>query len=104
MGVLQVGYCQGMAFAAGVLLMYMPEEPAFRCGLLARAHSNSMHVVPFNCSLKPVHIGGLGAGLHRLQVSVGLRPHLLLCNVSSQLSATSARPSYCRLSMSFLQL
>jgi hypothetical protein len=27
-----VGYCQGMAFAAGVLLMYMPEEPAFRCG------------------------------------------------------------------------
>jgi hypothetical protein len=27
---LQIGYCQGMAFAAGVLLMYMPEEPAFR--------------------------------------------------------------------------
>jgi hypothetical protein len=26
----QVGYCQGMAFAAGVLLMYLPEEPAFR--------------------------------------------------------------------------
>lgn len=26
----EVGYCQGMAFAAGVLLMYMPEEPAFR--------------------------------------------------------------------------
>jgi hypothetical protein len=30
--VLQVGYCQGMAFAAGVLLMYMPEEPAYRWG------------------------------------------------------------------------
>lgn len=29
---LQVGYCQGMAFAAGVLLMYMPEAPAFRWG------------------------------------------------------------------------
>ena len=29
---LEVGYCQGMAFAAGILLMYLPEEPAFRCG------------------------------------------------------------------------
>ena len=29
---LQVGYCQGMAFCAGILLMYLPEEPAFRCG------------------------------------------------------------------------
>lgn len=27
---LEVGYCQGMAFAAGILLMYLPEEPAFR--------------------------------------------------------------------------
>lgn len=26
----QVGYCQGMAFVAGVVLMYLPEEPAFR--------------------------------------------------------------------------
>ena len=31
---LQVGYCQGMAFIAGIMLMYVPEEPAFR--LLAR--------------------------------------------------------------------
>lgn len=32
----QVGYCQGMAFVAGVILMYLPEEPAFRvlCQLL----------------------------------------------------------------------
>ncbi len=26
----EVGYCQGMAFPAGVLLMYLPQEPAFR--------------------------------------------------------------------------
>ena len=27
----QVSYCQGMAFSAGVLLMYLLEEEAFRC-------------------------------------------------------------------------
>lgn len=26
----EVGYCQGMAFLVGVLLMYLAEEPAFR--------------------------------------------------------------------------
>ena len=26
----QVSYCQGMAFVAGVVLMYLPEEPAFQ--------------------------------------------------------------------------
>ena len=31
---MQVGYCQGMAFIAGIMLMSVPEEPAFR--LLAR--------------------------------------------------------------------
>ena len=31
---LQVNYCQGMAFVAGIILMYLPEEPAFR--MLAR--------------------------------------------------------------------
>ena len=30
----QVNYCQGMAFVAGIILMYLPEEPAFR--MLAR--------------------------------------------------------------------
>ena len=33
----QVGYCQGMAFVTGIILMYLPEEPAFqvpRCRLL----------------------------------------------------------------------
>ncbi|KAK9843314.1 hypothetical protein WJX74_010233 [Apatococcus lobatus] len=34
---LEVGYCQGMAFVAGLLLMYVPEEPAFRiaCRLMS---------------------------------------------------------------------
>jgi len=34
---LEVGYCQGMAFVAGVLLMYLPEEPAFQafCDLMS---------------------------------------------------------------------
>ena len=27
----QVGYCQGMAFIAGLLLTYMPEDDAFYC-------------------------------------------------------------------------
>lgn len=34
--VVQVGYCQGMAFVTGIILMYLPEEPAFqvpRCRL-----------------------------------------------------------------------
>ncbi len=26
----QVGYCQGMAFVTGIVLMYLPEEPAFQ--------------------------------------------------------------------------
>ena len=29
-GVAQVGYCQGMAFVTGIILMYLPEEPAFQ--------------------------------------------------------------------------
>lgn len=34
---MEVGYCQGMAFVAGILLMYMPEQLAFQvfCQLLA---------------------------------------------------------------------
>ena len=35
----QVGYCQGMAFVAGVILMYLPEEPAFRMLMLLMAET-----------------------------------------------------------------
>lgn len=31
----EVGYCQGMAFIAGLLLTYMPEEDAFYCFMAA---------------------------------------------------------------------
>ncbi|KAG1657940.1 hypothetical protein FOA52_000971 [Chlamydomonas sp. UWO 241] len=39
---LEVGYCQGMAFAAGIILMYLPQEPAFRlfCRLMDPAGPN----------------------------------------------------------------
>lgn len=39
---LEVGYCQGMAFVAGLLLFYLPEEPAFQllCRLLAASGPN----------------------------------------------------------------
>ncbi|CAD7696907.1 unnamed protein product [Ostreobium quekettii] len=39
---LEVGYCQGMAFVAGVILLYLPEEPAFRlfCRLMQQDGPN----------------------------------------------------------------
>lgn len=39
---LEVGYCQGMAFIAGLMLMYLPEEPSFQlfCRLLDAEGAN----------------------------------------------------------------
>ena len=37
----QVNYCQGMAFVAGVILMYLPEEPAFRMLMTLMAESSA---------------------------------------------------------------
>jgi Rab-GTPase-TBC domain len=39
---MEVGYCQGMAFVAGILLMYMPEHLAFQlfCTLMSRDGPN----------------------------------------------------------------
>lgn len=39
---LEVGYCQGMAFVAGLLLFYLPEEPAFMlfCKLFSESGAN----------------------------------------------------------------
>ena len=37
----QVNYCQGMAFVAGVILMYLPEEPAFRMLMSLMAESGT---------------------------------------------------------------
>lgn len=51
----EVGYCQGMAFAAGILLMYLPEEPAFGlyCRLMAACEEGG-------CGLRRLYLPGLG--------------------------------------------
>jgi hypothetical protein len=54
---LQVSYCQGMAFVAGVVLMYLPEEPAF-C-VLGRLMG------PGGCDLRTLFLPGL-EGLKQL--------------------------------------
>ena len=48
---LQVGYCQGMAFVAGIILMYLPEEPAYRSALLCSALW-SAQVAPWACAIR----------------------------------------------------
>lgn len=55
---LEVGYCQGMAFSVGILLMYLPEEPAFRlfCRLMA----------PDGPNLRRMYLPGLDALKHEL--------------------------------------
>lgn len=53
----QVSYCQGMAFVAGVVLMYLPEEPAFR--VLVRLMG------PGRCDLRSLFLPGL-EGLKQL--------------------------------------
>ena len=39
---LEVGYCQGMGFVAGIILLYLPEEWAYRmlCVLMSEKHAN----------------------------------------------------------------
>lgn len=73
---LEVGYCQGMAFIAGILLMYVPEEPAFR--LLARLMSEQA------VNMRQLFLPGL-AGLKQAlrmfewllsRIMPGLRLHL----------------------------
>ena len=40
----QVGYCQGMAFVVGLLLFYVPEEPAFQVCIARCANSGVLMV------------------------------------------------------------
>lgn len=51
----QVNYCQGMAFVAGIILMYLPEEPAFR--MLARLLDER------GPNLRRLYLPGLEVGL-----------------------------------------
>lgn len=79
---MQVGYCQGMAFIAGILLMYVPEEPAFR--LLARLMSEQA------VNMRQLFLPGL-AGLKQAlrmfewllsRIMPGLRLHLEVISAS----------------------
>lgn len=69
--VLQVGYCQGMNFVAGLLLMYLPERHAFG-GLvvlmqdrgLRKYYSTDMSLLQV-CGVVLLFVGGAGRGLCR---------------------------------------
>ncbi|CAG9467804.1 unnamed protein product [Pedinophyceae sp. YPF-701] len=66
---LEVGYCQGMAFVAGCLLMYVPQEAAF--------HLLRMIMAPRGGNMRALFLPGLGelrATLARLEWLV--RKHL----------------------------
>lgn len=69
---LEVGYCQGMAFPAGILLMYLPEEPAFRALTLALGEGGA--------NLRQLYtpeLSGLQLALRRLGKLIHRRhPHL----------------------------
>lgn len=72
---LQVGYCQGMAFVAGIILMYLPEEPAYRSALsaahagLLRWPSGRVHFVArFACRLLKQALLGTTLSMQRLIV------------------------------------
>jgi TBC1 domain family member 10 len=52
----EVGYCQGMAFIAGLLLTYMPEEDAFYCFLAALKVSINLFVSFFSSLYLSSHL------------------------------------------------
>lgn len=57
----QVSYCQGMAFVAGVVLMYLPEEPAFQVSAApmmpcSHAHQGGMTIAPPCADRQRVHL------------------------------------------------
>lgn len=66
---MQVGYCQGMAFVTGVILMYVPEEPAF-C-LLTRLMDER------GANLRLLYLPGLEGLKNYLRMFEWLMDHLL---------------------------
>jgi hypothetical protein len=49
----EIGYCQGQAFAAGVLLMFVPEETAFTL------YCRLMDAAPNGAGLRRLYLPGL---------------------------------------------
>jgi hypothetical protein len=47
----QVGYCQGMAFVTGIVLMYLPEEPAFQARARAEQAPSALGL---RCGAAPI--------------------------------------------------
>ncbi|EFJ44659.1 hypothetical protein VOLCADRAFT_118674, partial [Volvox carteri f. nagariensis] len=84
---LEVAYCQGMAFMAGVLLMYVPEEIAFRlfCRLMD----------PEGPNLRRLYLPGLDP-LKAMHLSeYGLPPVLYVSQWLMTLFATPFPPAFC---------
>eukprot|EP00884_Botryococcus_braunii_P004172 jgi/Botrbrau1/13756/Bobra.0056s0013.2 len=83
---LEVGYCQGMAFVAGVLLMYLPEEPAFKglCRLMDSQEKGG-------CGLRDLYMPGL-EGLKRYLRMFEWLMGRLLPQVKEQLEVFAALP------------
>ena len=57
----QVGYCQGMAFVTGIILMYLPEEPAFQVPRRTLSNAHSLGA----CIASYVRRTGCSWGYHR---------------------------------------
>ncbi len=80
----QVSYCQGMAFVAGVVLMYLPEEPAFR--VLVRLMG------PGRCDLRSLFLPGL-EGLKQLLRCFEWLMHRLMPRLKAHLEVHLEQPN-----------
>mmetsp|Transcript_8975 Transcript_8975/g.19213 ORF Transcript_8975/g.19213 Transcript_8975/m.19213 type:complete len:756 (+) Transcript_8975:92-2359(+) len=101
---LEVGYCQGMAFAAGVLLMYLPDEPSFRlfCKLmdpegpnLRRLYLPGLDALKLELTRFEVLMDELLPELHRHLQEYGVPPVLYVSQWLMTAFATPFQPMFC---------
>lgn len=82
---LEVGYCQGMAFVAGLLLFFVPEEQAFEI------FCRFMDVPPYGIGLRKLYLPGLvGLKVVLEMFDILLEKHLP--NLKSHLESNGATP------------